>query len=164
MNHFTSKELTTPIGQLIRSYFERPSFTPVLKALLFAADRMQRLEQEIEPALKSDIIVLADRWTLSALAYRIVEGLDKQYVLQVNSLVRLPDVTVLLDIPSDESLKRGQIAGKSCPYSTDFLEAARQCYLELADQFQVPIVDGLQPLAQVSAEIMKILSDKIGDL
>lgn len=39
-----ARELTTPIGELIRSYFGRKDFTPILKTLLFAADRMQRQE------------------------------------------------------------------------------------------------------------------------
>ena len=162
-SHCISRELTTPIGHLIRSYFGTPPFTPILKTLLFAADRMQRLDQDIEPALRANMIVLADRWVLSAIAYRAVEGLDRQFVLQVNSLVKVPDVTILIDIPSDESWKRGQLNNKPCPYSADFLKEVRRVYLELADEFQIPVVDGLPPPEQVSASIIQAITNKTGD-
>lgn len=161
--HLISKELTTPIGHLIRSYFGALPFTPVLKTLLFAADRMQRLEQEIQPALKSNMIVLADRWVLSAVAYRTVEGLDQQFVLQVNSLARAPDLTILLDIPPNEAWGRGQVNSKPCFYSPDFLRQVRQVYLELADRLQIPVVNGLQPPDQVSIAIIQAISNGLGD-
>ena len=156
---FITKELTTPIGDLIRSYMGNAVFTPILKTLLFAADRMQRLEQEINPALNSNTIVLADRWTLSAVAYRAAEGIDRQFVLQVNSLTRAPDTTILIDINPDEAWKRAQINQRPCPYSKNFLKKVRQNYLELARQSQIPVVDGSQTPEQVSTAITQLISN-----
>lgn len=59
-NVYLSKELTTEIGKVIKKYFKHKGFTPVLKALLFAADREKRLE-EIRMRLKRNEIVIMDR-------------------------------------------------------------------------------------------------------
>ena len=162
VRHIVSKELTTPIGHLIQSYFGSGVFTPVLKTLLFAADRMQRLDQEIEPALRAEMMVLADRWVLSAVAYRAAEGLDRGFVLQVNSLARDPDVTVLLDIPPDEAWNRGQISNKPCHYSSEFLKDVREVYLELASELGIPVVSGVRPRDDVLMEITQAISDTLG--
>lgn len=159
IDNLITKELTTPIGSLIHSYLGNALFTPILKTLLFAADRIQRLEQGVTPALNSGLIVLADRWVLSAIAYRMAEGLDRQFVLQVNSLVKDPDITILIDIDPDEAWIRGQESSKPCPYSKEFLKRVRQIYLQLASQFQIPIINGLESPQGVLAAVKHILSN-----
>ena len=61
-----SLEMRTGIGESFRAEFEIGKLSPRIKALLFAADRYYRLENEIIPALDQGAIVLADRWYLSA--------------------------------------------------------------------------------------------------
>lgn len=160
--HLITRELTTPIGRVIHSYLGKLAFTPVLKTLLFAADRMQRLEQDVEPALSEGKIVLADRWILSAVAYRSVEGLDSEYVLQVNSTARSADMTILIDVPTDEAWRRGVASNRPCPYPADFLEEVREVYLQLTKEFEIPIVNGLQSATQVHASIRKAISADLG--
>jgi dTMP kinase len=42
--------------------------------LLFAADRAEHLEKEIEPALRANKIVISDRYILSSLAFGAVDN------------------------------------------------------------------------------------------
>jgi dTMP kinase len=42
--------------------------------LLFAADRENHLEEEIEPALRKNKIVISDRYILSSLAFGSVDN------------------------------------------------------------------------------------------
>jgi len=67
-----TKELSTPVGELVWRYLREGSFSPHLKTLLFAADRVERVEKQVTPALRDGKIVLADRWYLSAIVYRAV--------------------------------------------------------------------------------------------
>ena len=71
----TKEPTTSPIGNLIRSALKhewKPS--PLELQLLFAADRENHLEKEIEPALRENKIVISDRYILSSLAFGSVDN------------------------------------------------------------------------------------------
>ena len=154
----TSQELKTGIGQCFRAEFEAGKLSPRIKALLFAADRYYRLETEIIPALEQGRIVLADRWALSALVYRGVEGEGLSLAEFVNKDVIPPDVTFLIDIDPHLAYHRGQIAQRRSPYSEEFLGLARKRYLELASTEGLIVIDGSQPVEQVTEDIVSPLA------
>jgi dTMP kinase len=80
-------------------------------ALLFAADRRDHLAREIEPALASGSDVVSDRYLLSSLAYQAVEA-DRTWVQRLAEGVRVPDLTVLLDLPTAVAAERRRRAGR----------------------------------------------------
>lgn len=141
-----TKELSTPVGELVWRYLREGNFSSHLKTLLFAADRIERVEKQVTPALKDGKIVLADRWSLSAIVYRTVEGFDTEYVIAVNSRTIKPDHIFLIDIPADLSVRRGELTNKPNPYSVEFLDRARSQYLHLASlEKNIEVIDGTQP-------------------
>jgi dTMP kinase len=74
-------------------------------ALLFAADRTDPLERELEPALGRGAHVVSDRYLMSSLAYQSVH-VDREWVAALNARARPPDVTVVLDLPVELALER----------------------------------------------------------
>ncbi len=80
------------------------------EALLYAASRRQHLVEKIEPALKEGYIIICDRFIDSSLAYQgYARGIGIDEVYEINMFAinhRLPDATILLDIPPEEGLKR----------------------------------------------------------
>ena len=149
-----SRELGTSIGQCFRAEFEAGKLSPRVKALLFAADRYHRLETEISPALGRGIVVLADRWALSSMVYRSVEGQGMTLVKYINEGVTQPDMTFLIDVDPDLAYQRGQAANRHSPYGLDFLGLARKRYLELVQQEKLVVVDGSKSIEQVARNIM----------
>lgn len=159
-----TKELTSNIGRLTLEYLKSGKFSSHLKTLMFAADRQERVEREIEPALNEGQIVLADRWILSALTYRAVEGFDTEYVMAVNSLTLQPDFMFLIDIPAEESIKREENSDKFNPYNAEFLATARQKYLDAAKQFpNVEIIDGTQSFEEINNYILSRIEALISE-
>src|SRR5215471_10635383 len=84
-----------PIGSLIRQVLTGRIVVPggrapgwATMALLFAADRMDHVESEIEPFLAQGGVVLSDRYDASSLAYQSVSsGADaKEAVEWIRSL------------------------------------------------------------------------------
>jgi dTMP kinase len=66
----TKEPTAMPIGKLIKSALNRnPELSLFALQLLFAADRAEHLEKEIEPALSANEIVISDRYILSSLAF-----------------------------------------------------------------------------------------------
>ena len=74
-------------------------------ALFFAADRMDHLQNTIIPNLEKGINVICDRYYLSSFAYQSLE-LEFEWIKQINSKCRQPDLTFMLDVPVIECKKR----------------------------------------------------------
>lgn len=108
-----SKEFSTSVGRVLRTSYL--SASAELKTLLFAADRIERQQRIIEPALRSGATVIADRWTFSALAYRLAGATPARrkqlmsYINDVNRVCLVPDLVLYLDIPVSLSVRRRQI-------------------------------------------------------
>lgn len=149
-----AKEMTSPFGKIIRENLKKSNFSSHLKTLLFAADRVELVERMVKPCLEKNGIVLADRWTMSAIVYRTVEGFDVDYVAMVNSKTIKPDHVFLIDLPAELSIKRGESAGKFTPYSLDFLHKARGEYLRLAKlNNNIEIIDGGEDFNKINSHL-----------
>jgi len=121
--HPTHEPSGGPIGTLIRQVLtgrlvvpggRAPAWTTM--ALLFAADRMDHFESEIEPFLATGAVVLSDRYDASSLAYQSATcGADVdvavEWIRSLNRYVRRPDLTIVLDVSpeaaSDRRARRG---------------------------------------------------------
>jgi len=116
----TAEPSRGPVGRLIREILQgRHSRSrggqdvPVdemTMALLFAADRSDHLQTTVRPALEAGEVVVSDRHYLSSVAYQSL-GVDMEWVEQLNSRFPRPDVTILLDIEPDVSLRRKRAQG-----------------------------------------------------
>jgi dTMP kinase len=165
INAILISELTTPVGKIIRKFFkERSNFSPLLKTLLFAADRAILVEDIILPALGRGDIVVVDRYYHSALAYRKAEGFDMEYVSLVNKVFPKPDAVILIDITPEESERRGLLSGKFSPYSREFLSMVRRNYLEMAHTEGFIVIDGMEDIRKVKAKVIEELIQKLEQL
>ncbi len=110
---------------------------PRAELLAFAAARAQLVAEVIRPALDRGAIVLCDRYADSTVAYQHHgRGLPRETVDAVNAAATgglAPDLTLLLDLPPAEGLRR---AGRAGDYmereNLAFHERVRAGYLELA--------------------------------
>jgi dTMP kinase len=96
-----------PIGSYIRTILRGEGDAPPSDALalLFAADRLDHLAREVEPALSVGEHVLTDRYIGSSLAY---QGSDSGYdwVQTLNERALAPDLTLYLRISASAALER----------------------------------------------------------
>ena len=103
----------TRLGARIREILLDPEcaeMVPIAEALLFAADRVQQVNEVILPALNKGWIVIADRFIDSSLAYQGVgRGCGLEAVKNLNDWACgniEPDLTFFLDLNVREGLKR----------------------------------------------------------
>jgi len=82
----------------------------ITELLLYAADRSQHVHEIIRPALNKGDWVISDRFCGSTLAYQgHGRKLDINLIKDLETIATQgisPDITFLLDIPVEESLKR----------------------------------------------------------
>jgi dTMP kinase len=104
---------TTRIGGLVRAILLDPENTDMnmrCEMLLYMAARAQMITEKILPALKEGQIVISDRFVSSTLAYQLGgEGLTAEEIRAVANIAiqgRWPDITIILDMPTDQSSAR----------------------------------------------------------
>ena len=131
------------------------------EALLMTASRAQLTHDVIIPSLDSGLIVIADRFKDSTLAYQGGgRGLDINYLLQLNDFATFeldPDITFFIDVTADEGHRRlnsknpDRIEGAG----KIFQEKVREQYLKLAriysDRFIV--LDGEKTAEEINKKI-----------
>lgn len=112
--------------------------SPLAELMLFNASRAQLVAEIIQPALKTDKIVICDRYTDSTIVYQgYGRGLDIETIKDMNSKATAglkPDLTVLLDIPVEEAFarKKGQEQDRFEREDKLFHQKVRKGYLKLA--------------------------------
>ena len=152
----------TPMGEQLRRWLKgRPDLSPLAELTLFIAARAQLVEKVITPALKSGVTVLSDRYTASTVAYQgHGRGLDLDLIRNLNLAATgglTPDMTILFDMPPEESLARRNITGADAIEAAplEFHRKVRESYLAQAaahaDKWLV--VDATQAKRQLSQQI-----------
>lgn len=111
--HRTCEPSDGPVGRMIRQSLGDPEFLgDGVLPYLFAADRKDHLEREIQPRLDAGQHVVSDRYVASSLAYQsLAMPLDE--VWRLNSAFRAPDVTVFLDLSVEGCLARIDARGQA---------------------------------------------------
>ncbi len=139
---------------------------PATLQLLFAADRSHHVRHCILPALSEGKIVVCDRYVLSSLAYGSVD-LDYEWLLEINKVFPVPDITFILDLEPKIALERIRVSRFSYElFENSFkLNAVRENYLRLANKYDNSvIIDASKSIEEVHSTVCryvkKILAEK----
>lgn len=171
----------TPLGDAIRSLFLDPRWEALdgtVETLMVFASRRQHLLEVIDPAIAQGTLVLCDRFTDSTFAYQgFGRGVELELLRRADGLStgeRVPDRTLLFDLPAELARERGQGQGRQAePGGVDRLDAedlgfyarVRKGYLEAAarepDRFRVIDSRGSRP--QTEEQVRNALVDVLAD-
>ncbi len=130
----------TPLGDEISRLLKwaNADISPMTELLLFNAARAQLVAEVIKPNLEKGKVVILDRYADSTIAYQSYgRDLDLEIVKKINNTATqglIPDLTVLLDMPSEKGLGRKK-ARKRDRFEKEILafhQKVRQGYLTLA--------------------------------
>lgn len=167
------------IGEAIRGILldkDNLNMTAETELLLFNAGRAQLVEELVKPTIAKGTWVISDRFYDSSIAYQVGgRGLNEK---QARDIIEFacqglePDVTIYLDLPVDEAIKRREQRELETNTSEDrmeleninFARRVRDKYLEIAaKEARVITVDAGASIEEVSAEIKRILDELIED-
>ena len=93
-------------GDGIRRAKEGNNLGRVTQSLFYATDFIDRLENEIIPALRAGFVVLTDRYIYSLMARAIVRGVDPAWIRSLYSVALKPDAVFYLRLSVDELIPR----------------------------------------------------------
>ena len=138
--------------------------------LLFTAARRDHLERIILPAIDDGKIVLCDRFTDSTRMYQGMRGPNlRTLVDMLNAKVinHDPDLTIIIDIDPEISLKRAKSRKTSEERFEDFgvelQMKMRQGFIELAKEFsnRIELVNGQQSVDGLAQDICSLVKAKL---
>jgi dTMP kinase len=138
--------------------------------LFYSTDFMDRLENEMLPALRAGFVVLTDRYIYSAIARAEVRGIDSAWIRAIYSMALVPDAVFYLRISSPQQLvERVLSSGRGFDYwesgmdylrSDDIYENYIRYQGQLIEQFDAMskeyhfhVVDANQGVPEVFAEL-----------
>jgi dTMP kinase len=133
------------IGKLIRRCligdYKAP---PERLQMLFAADRLEHLVTTVEPQLKEGKVVVCDRYILSSFAYGSLD-VELAFLERINSGFRWPDITVILDVPAEECIRRIRRSRSHVELfeKAELLQRVRDNFILFAKRYpNVRVIDG----------------------
>ena len=167
-----------PIGEKVRKILLDPDhreMVPLSELLLYEASRAQHVKEVIEPLLERGVTVLCDRFSDATIAYQgFGRKLDLGLIQRFNRLSTQrikPDITFLLDCPSEMGLKRAIQRNQTLKKEKEerferekiqFHHRVRRGYLSIAKQepHRVKVIDTRQGEEKTFEKIRQII-DKL---
>lgn len=142
---------------------------PLTEFFLYSAARAQLVEEIIRPALHAEKIVICDRFFDSSIAYQGGgRGINIAEIEEVNRIAAgglRPDLTIIIDISVETSLRRLKLAGKSTDRieseGVEFFARIRDTYLQLAtgEKTRFKVVNGDDDIDTIERRVRDIVID-----
>jgi len=120
------------VGEDIDALLAENAVTRMTLALMYSTDFFDQLERRILPALRSGLIVLADRYIFTLIARAAVRGIARDYLHGIYETALRPDLTFWLnvrpEIAFDREFKKSQTisyweSGRDMSLSNDLFQS-----------------------------------------
>jgi dTMP kinase len=146
---FTAEPSQGKIGKFIRKrLFEQKRLPTTVEALLFAADRIEHVQNTVIPALKEGKIVISDRYVYSSLAYQGSAGLDLNWIETINANAQKPDLSIFIDVAPEMVLERLK-RKKSVMENLQTQLCVYEIYQKYVERGELKRVDGVKSKNEV---------------
>jgi dTMP kinase len=167
-NKLTREPGGTDIGEKLRLLLLHDEMDVGTETMMMFAARHEHIISVIQPALKSNISIVCDRFTDATYAYQQGgKGIDPSFIKSLEQLVHpdlTPDLTFLFDLDPEAAHSRishERDLDKFEKQSLTFFNGVRKIYLELAKgHSRFHVIDSSQTIEQ----IQDIISIKLDEL
>lgn len=155
---YTTEPSRGKIGTYIRSsyLYGEKRLSNVIEALLFAADRIEHVENEVLPALKQGRLVISDRYVYSSLAYQGAVGLSLEWIEKVNEHALKPDLAVFIDVDPKIVMSRLK-PKKSIMENLETQQKVREIYLTFVEKGSLTRINGEKSKNEVAKEVYTVV-------
>jgi dTMP kinase len=161
---YTAEPSRGKIGAFIRKscLYGEKRLSSVVEALLFAADRLEHVENEVLPALRQGRMVVSDRYIYSSLAYQGAAGLSLEWIEKINEHALRPDFAIFIDVDPKIVMQRLK-HNKSVMENLGTQQKVQEIYLKFVAKGELIRIDGDKPRKEVaealSAVVLKFLKN-----
>jgi len=154
------------------------AITRMTLTLMYATDFYDQLEHRIIPALRSDFVVLADRYFYSLIARAAVRGIQRDYLHGLYDMAPPPDLTFWLkvrpEVAFDREFRKTQAisyweSGRDMSLSSDLFRSfilyqakIRKEFDTLAKNHGFIGIEGESSVATVNAKLRQRIAKHLG--
>jgi dTMP kinase len=155
---YTAEPSRGKIGTYIRNrcLYGEKRLSTVVEALLFAADRIEHLENEVLPALREGRLVISDRYVYSSLAYQGAAGLSLKWIKKVNKHALKPDLAVFIDVDPKTVMYRLK-RKRSVMENMETQQRVRDVYLKFVAKGELVRLDGNRAKNEVAETLSALV-------
>jgi dTMP kinase len=155
-------DYSTRIGNEIRAFLDgRVSYNNETKHILLAANRWEK-KQDIENFLNKGKTVIMNRYYQSNLAYGLANGLQIEWLENLDNGLPKEEITIILDVLPEVSIRRvesNNFTPDEFERNSEFLFKARNEYLRLAKTLNWKVISSDVPQSILFNSIIKILGE-----
>ena len=159
--NYTRRRTSKLVSRTIEKAKANKTLNPVTYCLIHASDFADRLENDIIPALRAGIFILADKYIYTSFVRDAAMGNDLEWVKKIYGFAIKPDAVVYLDLPVEEAIERikgtnklGQYqAGLQYDFHPDPVQSFRifqskvyKEYQKLWEEHECLIIDATTPI------------------
>jgi dTMP kinase len=145
----------TSIGEEIaRALQGERDYGPDVMQLLYVANRYER-RPDLERWLEGGLILVADRFTASSIAYGEAQGLDAHWLNDMQKFLPVPALTILLDIAPETAVKRKAVDRDRYERDLAMQHRVRESYERQARQADWVTLDGERGKDEIAADVMR---------
>ena len=157
---FSFPDYTTAIGAEIgRALRGERAYRADVMQLLYVANRYE-WRDEILRLKEVGTILLCDRYVASSVAYGEAQGLDVQWLTELQKYLPQPDITFLLDIPPEVSASRKTIDRDAFERDLALLARVRESYLRQSRAEWVRL-DATRERDAVAADVYAVVTARL---
>jgi dTMP kinase len=155
---YTAEPSRGKIGTFIRKrcLYGEKRLSTVVEALLFAADRVEHVENEVLTALNEGRLVISDRYVYSSLAYQGAAGLSVEWIEQINEHALKPDLAIFIDVDPKTVMSRLK-PKRSVMENIETLQKVRDVYLKFVAKGELIRLNGNRTEAEVAEALYALV-------
>jgi dTMP kinase len=159
--HLTREPSDGPVGRLLREILagRHAPTDATTHALLFAADRADHIQREVEPALAAGKVVVSDRWYHSSLAYQGAAE-ERAWIAELNRRARAPELTLFLEVAPVVAAARRARSGRpdelfdALALQRRVAAGYREVMAALGERERIAVLDGERGEDEVAADCL----------
>ena len=129
--------------------------------LLFVANRHERCEA-IREWIAGGVVLLCDRYRASSIAYGEAQGLDAQWLENIQQLLPVADLTIFIDIAPETAATRKAHDRDRYERDLALLSRVRESYRRQAQQPGWAMIDGERTKEAIADEVFALVSPRLG--
>ena len=154
------------------------TITRMTLTLMYATDFFDQLEHRIIPAMRSDFIVLSDRYFYTLIARAAVRGIERGYLRGLYEMALRPDLTFWLNVGPEAAFEREfrkshaisyWESGRDMSLSNDLFQSFIRYQAKIRSQFEALSkrhkfieVNGEQSVRAVNDQLRKRIAALLG--
>jgi len=151
----------TSIGEEIaRALQGERDYGPDVMQLLYVANRYER-KPDLQRWLDGGLILVCDRFMASSIAYGEAQGLDPDWLTEIQKFLPPAQLTILLDIAPETAVQRKAVGRDRYERDLALQRRVRESYRRQAAAGRWAVVDGERSKDLVAADVLSAVASRL---